>query len=133
MQKEKKTPAFEDARGAITDLFVGVPKEHITLITTAKGGVRGNHYHKQSQQTDYLVSGSFDVYYKLMPDGALEHTVWMPGELIEWDPSEAHEFVAREDSTFITFVNGPRGGDNFEKDTYRLDIPLHEEYVRRAE
>ncbi|RJR13513.1 hypothetical protein C4585_01935 [Candidatus Parcubacteria bacterium] len=131
MKVEKKIPAFEDARGAIIDIFVGKPKEHITIITTEKGGVRGNHYHKHSQQSDYLVDGSFDVYYQRVGEEKVEHVVWNAGELIEWDLSEAHEFIAREYSTFITFINGPRGGDDFEKDTYRLETPLHEQFETR--
>ena len=38
---------------------------------------------------------------------------------------EAHEFIALEDLIFVTFHNGPRGGDNYESDTYHLKVPLH--------
>ena len=48
-----------------------------------------------------------------------------PGDLVVWEPNEAHEFVALEDVIFITFVDGVRGGDDYEKDTYRLETPLH--------
>lgn len=130
MKVEKRNPAFEDARGAIVDIFVGKPKEHITIITTEKDGVRGNHYHKLSQQSDYLVEGSFDVYYQRVGEEAIGHVVWNKGEVIEWEPNEAHEFIAREHSTFITFINGPRGGEGFEKDTYRLETPLHEQFKK---
>jgi len=125
MKLEKKPINFEDERGTITDIFVHEPIEHTTIITTKKGGVRGNHYHKVSVQHDYLVSGKFQVYYKMMDDGEIKTVEWNPGEFITWEKSEAHEFVALEDSTFITFVNGVRGGDDFEKDTYRLETPLH--------
>ncbi len=116
---------FEDARGAIRDIFVGVAKEHITIITTMKGGVRGNHYHKVSKQSDYLVSGKMRVLGQVVGETAISEVIWNPGEVVEWDTNEAHEFIALEDSVFITFVNGVRGGDNFEKDTFRLDTPLH--------
>ncbi len=62
MKIEHRDINFEDARGAITDVFVGTPKEHCTIITTKKGGVRGNHYHQKSQQSDFVVSGSFKIY-----------------------------------------------------------------------
>ncbi len=62
---------------------------------------------------------------KKMSGGRITKTIWKPNELILWAPNEAHEFVALEDSIFITFVNGIRGGDDFEKDTYRLEVPLH--------
>lgn len=117
---------FEDARGAIRDIFVGEPQEHITIITTAKGGVRGNHYHKVSKQSDYLVSGKMRVLGQMVGEKTISEIEWNPGEVIEWETSEAHEFIALEDSVFITFVNGIRGGDNFEKDTFRIEKPLHE-------
>jgi quercetin dioxygenase-like cupin family protein len=117
---------FEDARGAIRDIFVGVPKEHITIISTAKGSVRGNHYHKVSQQSDYLVSGKMRVLGQKIGEPIVTDIVWNPGEVIDWDANEVHEFIALEDSIFLTFVNGVRGGDNFEKDTFRVEKPLHE-------
>lgn len=127
MKVEKKQVNFEDERGTITDIFVHVPIEHTTIISTKKGGVRGNHYHKVSTQHDYLVSGKFEVYAKMMPEGEISKFEWKQGELITWDMSEAHEFVALEDSVFVTFVNGVRGGEDFEKDTFRLEVPLHVE------
>lgn len=117
---------FEDARGAIRDIFVGESKEHITIISTTKGGVRGNHYHTVSQQSDYLVSGKMRVLGQKLGESALTDITWNPGEVIDWDVNEVHEFIALEDSVFITFVNGVRGGDNFEKDTFRVETPLHE-------
>ena len=47
--KKKILPVnFQDDRGAIRDIFVDEPKQHTTIITTTKGGVRGNHYHQFS-------------------------------------------------------------------------------------
>lgn len=128
MEIQHKPVNFEDSRGTITDIFVNQPKEHCTIIFTKKGGVRGNHYHKQSRQHDFVVSGSMEVYGKRM-DGAgdIVKNVIKTNDLIVWEPNEAHEFVALEDTIFITFVDGVRGGDDYEKDTFRLEVPLHEE------
>lgn len=123
---------FEDARGIIRDIFVGESKEHITLITTKKDGVRGNHYHKVSQQSDYLVSGKMRVLGQKIGESDIHDIIWNQGEVIDWDVNEVHEFIALEDSVFITFVNGVRGGDNFEKDTFRVDVPLHELKVSQS-
>ena len=62
MNIEKKNINFQDRRGVITDIFVDEPKQHCTIITTNKGCVRGNHYHKKSKQHDFIVSGKFEVY-----------------------------------------------------------------------
>ena len=119
---------FEDARGTIMDIFVGQPHEHCTIITTKKGGVRGNHYHKLSRQHDFVVSGSMEIYGKVMDGGEITKAVLNAGDLVVWEPNEAHEFIATEDTIFITFVDGPRAGEDFEKDTYRLEKPLHLEH-----
>ena len=123
---------FRDDRGTILDIFVGESHEHCTIITTKKGGVRGNHYHKLSRQQDFLVSGSMEIYSKEMPDGRVSRTVFEANDLVAWEPNEAHEFVAIEDSIFLTFVNGLRGGKDFEQDTIRLDTPLHEQFSKQT-
>jgi len=130
MKIVKKKINFKDARGTITDIYVGEPREHCTIIFTKKGGVRGNHYHKHSQQDDYLVSGKMAVYGK-KTGGKIVKKILRPSELVTWEKGEVHEFVALENSVFITFVNGPRGGDSFEKDTYRVETPLHLEAKKK--
>ena len=42
------------------------------------------------------------------------------GELVFISPREKHTLIALEDSEVIVFTRGPRGGKNYEKDTYRL-------------
>ncbi len=125
MKIEHKKINFEDARGTIRDIFVAEPKEHCTIITTTKGGVRGNHYHKLSRQHDYVVSGRMKIYGQKVGEKEIIQAEIGPGYLVIWEPNEAHEFVALDDVTFITFVDGVRGGDDFEKDTFRLEVPLH--------
>ena len=46
------------------------------------------------------------------------------GDLIVNVPHESHAFEALEDTTFLVFTRGPRGGENYEDDTFRLEIPL---------
>jgi len=51
--------AVKDPRGEIMNIFEG-PIEHIALITSKKGSIRANHYHKEDQQYIYLVSGAYE-------------------------------------------------------------------------
>ena len=127
MQREHKPVNFQDFRGTITDIFVQDPKEHCSIILTHKGAVRGNHFHKLSRQCDFIVSGSFEVFSQRAGETAVENMIVGPSDLVTWPPNVAHEFVALEDSVMITFVDGVRGGENYEKDTYRLSTPLHEQ------
>jgi dTDP-4-dehydrorhamnose 3,5-epimerase-like enzyme len=127
MQREHKPVNFQDFRGTITDIFVQDPKEHCTIIVTHKGCARGNHFHKLSRQHDFIVSGSFEVFSQRAGETAVERMIVGPADLLTWNPNVAHEFVALEESVMITFVDGVRGGEDYEKDTYRLSTPLHEQ------
>ena len=39
---------------------------------------------------------------------------------------EHHAVHALEDSVFMVFTRGPRGGDDYESDTFRLETPLQD-------
>jgi len=114
---------FEDDRGTITDIFTKSPKDHATVIFTKKGAVRGNHYHKESAQYAFIVTGKM-MSYSQKPGEEVQNVLLEVNDLIGHEPGEAHAFVAEEDTIFLAFVEGLRGGDDFEKDTYRLEAPL---------
>lgn len=114
---------FEDERGTIMDILVNNPKDHATIIFTKKGSVRGNHYHKFSEQSDFILSGKMKLF--TQKDGEnVKENILEKNTLVEMEKKEAHTFVALEDSLFITFIKGPRGGNKYEKDTFRLKKPL---------
>lgn len=127
MRKEQKEINFEDKRGTIRDIFVGHPFEHCVIIHSTPGSVRGNHYHERSEQCDFMVKGSMKVFSRRPGSNIVEESISKEGEWIEWEKGEAHEFIAIDDVVFLSFVNGPRGGNEYESDTYHLKIPLHEQ------
>jgi hypothetical protein len=59
-----------------------------------------------------------------MPDQAPTEAIMGPNDLILSVPHERHAFEALEDTTFLVLTRGPRGGEDYEKDTFRLDVPL---------
>lgn len=125
MIKETKKINFEDNRGTIMDIFVSHPFEHCVIIHSTPGSVRGNHYHERSLQCDFMVKGRMKVFSRKAGSDVIEESISEKGEWIEWEKGEAHEFIAIDDVTFLSFVNGPRGGNEYESDTYHLKIPLH--------
>ena len=54
----KITLAFTDDRGTIADIFYSEEINHVGVIASYKGAIRGNHFHKQTTQHTYLVSGA---------------------------------------------------------------------------
>lgn len=107
------------------DVFVKHPFEHCVIIHSTPGSVRGNHYHEKSEQCDFMVKGSMKVFSRKADSDVIEESVSKEGEWIEWEKGEAHEFIAIEDVIFMSVVNGPRGGNEYESDTYHLKTPLH--------
>jgi hypothetical protein len=97
---------YEDARGVIQDLFDGEPVDAVTHITTLKGTIRGNHYHEHTTQWTLVLSGRL-----LIANPAMQKIV-------------PHAWEAIEDASCLVFTRGPRSGENYESDTYRLDEPL---------
>jgi quercetin dioxygenase-like cupin family protein len=62
--------------------------------------------------------------YTQVPDGPLESETLVVGDMIESPPNERHALHALEDSVLLIITRGPRGGKNYEDDTFRV-TPLH--------
>ncbi|KND46793.1 MAG: hypothetical protein AB201_03340 [Parcubacteria bacterium C7867-006] len=124
MNIQKTKVNFKDARGEIRDLITKTAVDAVTLITCNKGSVRGNHYHKKTVQYDYVISGKFACYTKLMPGGKTTRRILKAGDVAFHPAMEAHAFKALEDTVFISLTKGPRNGADYEKDTIRLEKPL---------
>ena len=123
MKVINKKPAFEDERGTIIDIIENEIIEYTTLISSKKGSIRGNHYHKESIQYVFVLKGSFKLLTQ-MGNEEIKITFLKAGDLVFTPPMEKHALIALEDSEFLVFTRGPRGGKEFEKDTYRLTEKL---------
>jgi quercetin dioxygenase-like cupin family protein len=123
MKKIVYQVAFSDHRGNISDLIENENINAITRITITKGAVRGNHYHKATWQWNYVVSGKMKLVAR-MPDQEPQELILEPGDLAVTDPYEYHALVGLEDCEVLVFTKGPRGGKEYENDTFRLETPL---------
>jgi quercetin dioxygenase-like cupin family protein len=116
-------PAVADRRGTITDVLDGTRVECVTLVTSKKGAVRGNHYHKKTTQYTYVLDGRFRLFTQRVGRSVQSRLV-KAGDLVVTPPLERHAFVALEDSLLIACAHGPRAGRSYESDTYRLAVPI---------
>ena len=123
MKVEKIKPAFADSRGEITDILAQNVVHYVTMIKSKKGAVRANHYHKETFQWVYMLEGHMRVVAR-MPGDEPSEVVLGPGDLIVNVPLEHHAFESLDDSSMLVLTQGPRGGENYENDTFRLDVPL---------
>ena len=116
-------PAFEDARGVISNILA-VPIQHVAIITSKKGSVRGNHLHKRDAHWTYILSGLV-LYYEQDHSGVedRDQARLLPGDLVFTRRNQPHAFYYLEDTTMLTFSTmGLRTGEDYQKDT--VHVPL---------
>ena len=123
MRKIKTKINFGDHRGVIIDLLEGKEINAITYISQKKDKVRGNHLHKKTIQWNYLIKGKIILFTKIK-NKKTKQVILLKGDLVETTINEAHAIKAIKDSEYIVFTQGPRGGKEYETDTFRLKKPL---------
>ncbi len=114
---------FEDSRGKIADLLVNESIDAITYITFTQGALRGNHYHKQTTQWTFVTKGRV-VYASCKLGQKIVVEDLIAGDFVVAEPNEAHAFRAECDAEILVFTKGPRAGFDYEKDTFRLEVPI---------
>ncbi len=115
-------PAFVDERGGIINVFEG-SVGHVALITSKKGSVRANHYHKEDVQYMYLISGSYETYACDVNDPEKRQVLKVkPGDLVKSPPYVAHAQKFTEDSVFIALSTRQREEGKYENDTIAYEV-----------
>lgn len=109
-----------DDRGDIRDILAGEEVDAVTYISYTKGAVRANHFHEQSVQWDYILTGSLECYMRDGFEGEITKVVVGPGDLVHHPIGEHHALRALEDATTLSLTKGPRRGKDYEKDVIRL-------------
>ena len=113
---------FADARGAIQPL-VDETMESAVWITSTKGTVRANHYHKTDWHYCYVLSGAIEYYHR--PTGSTgepECLLVKAGEMVFTPPMVDHGMKFPEDTTFLTLSRNPRDQESYEADVVRVDM-----------
>jgi len=131
MKKVKITIAHQDRRGNVSDILYKTPIEHVSVLNTKKeGALRGDHYHKKTIQSMYMVRGSLRYYYKEYDPtkkqwGRVKSIVVKEGEMVTTPPYEVHALeILNDNQQFFVFTHGKRGGEDYESDTFRVKPSL---------
>jgi quercetin dioxygenase-like cupin family protein len=113
---------FVNQNGVIQNLLL----ERFTsaaLITSVKGAVRANHYHKTDWHYSYVVSGA--VEYFVRPVGSRERpsqTRFPAGTMFFTPPNVEHAMFFPVDTAFITFAKNVRDHEHHEEDVVRVKL-----------
>ena len=131
MKITKIEPVFVDDRGEIADIFYKHPVDHVGVITSSEGSLRGDHYHKETIQHMYMAKGSLRYYYRNLDESHSEtkSIVVNEGELVSTPLFEIHSLEILEPNIFIVFSEGVRGGVDYEADTFRVSPTLFPEDI----
>jgi|SRR3989344_8228077 len=123
--------ATTDSRGNISDIFYNHKIDHVAVINSKKGALRGDHYHKLTTQHMYMTKGSLKYFYKQVGEqnNKIKSVIVKQGEMVTTPPFEVHALDILENNQFIVFSEGKRGGKDYESDTYRTKPTL----IKRGE
>lgn len=126
MKKTTIKVAFKDNRGDISDIFYNHPIDHVAIINSKKGAVRGDHYHKSTTQHMYMTKGSLRYYFRNVDESndKVRSVIVKKGEMVTTPPYEVHALEILKDNQFIVFSEGKRGGKDYESDTFRVTPSL---------
>ncbi len=122
-------PAFVDARGEIINVFEGTTG-HVAYITSKKGSVRANHYHKKDIQYMYLISGAYETHCCPVDDPSKKQVLKVKaGDIVRTPPMVAHAQKFTEDSVFLSLTTRMREEGKYEEDT--IAFPVIEGYLNK--
>ena len=109
-----------DDRGAIKSL-VNFPMKNLSLILSRKGSVRSNHYHLTNWHYMYVLTGSFDYYYRAAGSDDKPAVIRLGvGEMVFTPPMEEHATVFLEDTQLLVMSRNPRDQESYEADVKRV-------------
>jgi len=122
MKKISTKINFKDKRGVIIDLLQKEKINAITYITISKGAVRGNHYHKKTYQWNFKISGKMKLISR--KKNKINFLILKKNQLCLTEPMEHHALVGLTKCEVLVLTKGPRGGKEYESDTFRIKDKL---------
>jgi quercetin dioxygenase-like cupin family protein len=118
----KMEKPFVDRRGRIQPL-VDLDMKSALLITSRKGTVRANHYHKTDWHFCYVLKGGIDYYERPVGSTRKPKKVHIrAGELFFTPPMVEHAMVFTADTDFLTLSRNKRSHEAYEQDLVRVDL-----------
>jgi len=112
--------SFVDKRGKITNILES-PVTSIVIITSKKGAIRANHYHKRDSHWSYIIKGKME-YYEERKSGKIEKVIVKEGEMVYSAPGVPHAMKFLESSIFLAMTTKKRLKGRYDKDTIPHEI-----------
>jgi mannose-6-phosphate isomerase-like protein (cupin superfamily) len=104
-----------DERGSLFQLTHEAP-EQVNVLISKKGTSRGNHYHKISTESFFVVSGSVEV--TCSKENETEVRCFHSGDYFQIPPYTAHSMRFAEDCVMVAMYDICIEKENGEKDIW---------------
>ena len=113
----KRTIDFQhvDERGSLSQL-VHEGFKQINVLESKKGVERGSHFHKESVEAFYVISGSVKV--TLWNKNKKEEVVFNKGDFFEIHPFVLHNMLFLSDCLMVQMYDEPVEKEDGTKDIY---------------
>ena len=97
--------------------------ESAVMISSKKGTVRANHYHKTDWHYCYVITGRIEYYHRPHgSDQAPDITVVEKGQLFFTPPMVDHAMAFLDDTVFLTLGRNSRAQEVYEADVERVTV-----------
>lgn len=106
---------FQDDRGELVQL-VHKGYEQINVLFSRKGTLRGGHYHKESREAFFVVSGCVELC--LEQENGRETNVFQKGDFFLIQSYEIHSMSFPEDCTLVAMYDKRIEHEDGTKDIY---------------
>lgn len=119
-------PSFTDERGTIQNLVVGANIDSVSVITSVKGAIRANHWHRISGHACIMTKGSVDYFER--PVGSQDKPTKVSigiGQVFWTGPNVEHAMLfTGEENEMWCFRTGASSQAEYENELVRLNFDL---------
>lgn len=111
---------FVNQNGAIQNLLLK-PLQSVAALTSVRGAIRANHYHRTDWHYAYVVRGRVLYFERAIGEHRVtEPQSFGPGEMFFTPPLREHAMLFTEDSLILTFAKNVRSHEEHEADLVRV-------------
>lgn len=105
----ERVPSYfehQDDRGKLVGIINEGDWKESNYITSIKGTVRGNHYHKETTELFFIITGEIKVSLECVSDRSnKQEFIAKAGDIFKILPGSLHTFEVIEDSAWINFLD----------------------------
>lgn len=110
-----------ESRGSILSVL-DYPVQNVSIITSEKGSIRSNHYHKSDFHFMYVLYGKINYFFK-KPNGNEIHYISVENDQTIFTPAlEWHATHFPIETKLVVCSKNPRDHKTYEKDTIRENL-----------